>query len=67
MIGKLKFDDMIFPSLQEKTGSAKAQEILNNWEKFLPLFWQIVPPSEEDTPEANPSYTDQSLQEMATL
>ena len=45
----------------------KAQEVLNNWDKFLPLFWQLVPPSEEDTPEANASYSDQSLQEMATF
>nr|UAD85546.1 glutamate synthase [Gracilaria edulis] len=32
-----------------KTKSVKAQYILNNWSKFLPMFWQIVPPSESET------------------
>lgn len=35
------------------TGSAKAQEILEDWSAFLPKFWQIVPPSEADRPEAS--------------
>ncbi|KAJ7541176.1 hypothetical protein O6H91_10G049100 [Diphasiastrum complanatum] len=47
----------------EKTGSAKGNEVLLSWEKFLPQFWQLVPPSEEDTPEANYSY-DQPIQEL---
>ncbi|KAM0863809.1 hypothetical protein ACQ4PT_044345 [Festuca glaucescens] len=36
----------------EKTGSAKGAKILSEWEAYLPLFWQLVPPSEEDSPEA---------------
>ncbi|THU44553.1 hypothetical protein C4D60_Mb02t08590 [Musa balbisiana] len=36
----------------EKTGSSTGAAILREWEVYLPLFWQIVPPSEEDTPEA---------------
>jgi glutamate synthase (ferredoxin) len=36
----------------EKTGSTKGAKILNEWEAYLPLFWQLVPPSEEDSPEA---------------
>ncbi|KAK3043194.1 hypothetical protein RJ639_001627 [Escallonia herrerae] len=36
----------------EKTGSSKGSAILKEWDKYLPLFWQLVPPSEEDTPEA---------------
>ncbi|XP_059668315.1 ferredoxin-dependent glutamate synthase 1, chloroplastic/mitochondrial-like isoform X1 [Cornus florida] len=36
----------------EKTGSGKGSAILKEWDKYLPLFWQLVPPSEEDTPEA---------------
>lgn len=36
----------------EKTGSSKGSDILKEWDKYLPLFWQLVPPSEEDTPEA---------------
>lgn len=38
---------------QDKTGSATAIDVLQNWEEFLPKFWQLVPPSEEDTPEAS--------------
>ncbi|MGK7900339.1 MAG: glutamate synthase-related protein, partial [Hormoscilla sp.] len=37
---------------RDRTGSQKAKMILENWEKFLPLFWQVVPPSEADSPEA---------------
>jgi glutamate synthase (ferredoxin) len=36
-----------------KTGSQKAQEILNRWAEYLPKFWQLVPPSEAETPEAS--------------
>lgn len=32
-----------------KTRSVKAKYILENWSFFLPMFWQIVPPSEEAT------------------
>ncbi|OAB62813.1 glutamate synthase subunit alpha [Leptolyngbya valderiana BDU 20041] len=35
-------------------GSAKAQQILDNWSVYLPQFWQVVPPSEADTLLANP-------------
>ncbi|MEQ9373182.1 MAG: glutamate synthase large subunit [Coleofasciculus chthonoplastes F3-SA18-01] len=38
----------------DRTDSAKAKTILANWSEFLGKFWQVVPPSEEDTPEANP-------------
>lgn len=37
----------------DRTGSAKAAKILQNWPEFLPKFWQLVPPSEADSPEAN--------------
>jgi len=36
------------------TGSAKTQRILANWQEYLPRFWQVVPPSEAETPQANP-------------
>lgn len=39
----------------ERTGSPKAKQILENWLEYLPLFWQVVPPSEADSPEANPN------------
>jgi glutamate synthase (ferredoxin) len=38
----------------DRTGSQKAKTILANWSEYLPKFWQVVPPSEKDTPEANP-------------
>jgi glutamate synthase (ferredoxin) len=43
---------LIFYILKEKTGSEKGAAILREWEAYLPLFWQLVPPSEEDSPEA---------------
>ncbi len=35
-----------------RTGSRKAQAILRQWADYLPRFWQVVPPSEAATPEA---------------
>jgi glutamate synthase (ferredoxin) len=37
----------------EKTGSPKAGLILADWATYLPKFWQVVPPSEKDTAQAN--------------
>lgn len=42
--------------MKEKTGSSKGSAILKEWDTYLPLFWQLVPPSEEDTPEACAEY-----------
>lgn len=42
--------------VKEKTGSGKGASILKEWDRYLPLFWQLVPPSEEDTPEASAVY-----------
>jgi glutamate synthase (ferredoxin) len=36
----------------EKTGSAKGKLILEQWRTYLPKFWQVVPPSEADSPQA---------------
>ena len=36
-----------------KTGSAKGKAILADWDNYLGKFWQVVPPSEADRPEAN--------------
>ncbi|MEH2452944.1 glutamate synthase large subunit [Nostoc sp.] len=41
----------------ERTGSPKAKKILQNWQEFLPKFWQLVPPSEADSPEADSEKT----------
>nr|YP_009511614.1 glutamate synthase [Melanthalia intermedia]AXI97491.1 glutamate synthase [Melanthalia intermedia] len=45
-----------------KTKSIKAKRILENWLSFLPIFWQIVPPSEEAT--ALTSISNSSYQTM---
>ncbi len=37
----------------ERTGSPKAKQILDRWSESLPQFWQVVPPSEADSPEAS--------------
>lgn len=37
----------------ERTGSPKAKQILDRWSETLPQFWQVVPPSEADSPEAS--------------
>jgi glutamate synthase (ferredoxin) len=37
----------------QRTDSPKAKMILAHWSDYLPQFWQVVPPSEADTPEAN--------------
>jgi glutamate synthase (ferredoxin) len=36
----------------ERTDSARAREILANWQTYLPKFWQVVPPSEVNSAEA---------------
>jgi hypothetical protein len=37
----------------ELTGSTRAKAILDTWQESLPRFWQLVPPSEKQTPEAS--------------
>ncbi|KAG0546153.1 hypothetical protein BDA96_02G423300 [Sorghum bicolor] len=49
--GQMQLKSLI-ESYVEKTGSEKGATILREWEAYLPLFWQLVPPSEEDSPEA---------------
>mmetsp|Transcript_13331 Transcript_13331/g.42296 ORF Transcript_13331/g.42296 Transcript_13331/m.42296 type:complete len:1633 (+) Transcript_13331:103-5001(+) len=34
-----------------ETGSPKGQRILDSWGEYVPKFWQLVPPSEQGTPE----------------
>jgi len=34
----------------EKTGSEKAEDILNNWKNEVGKFWQVYPPSEVNNP-----------------
>lgn len=39
----------------DKTGSSKAKAILADWAVSKGKFWQLVPPAEKNTPEANPA------------
>ena len=34
---------------RDRTGSPKAALILERWDEYLPQFWQIIPPSEDNT------------------
>ncbi|CAO2822299.1 unnamed protein product [Amaranthus hypochondriacus] len=63
-VGQMQLKSLIEAHV-EKTGSTKGAAILKEWDKYLPLFWQLVPPSEEDTPEASAMF-DQKTTE-ATL
>nr|YP_010937629.1 glutamate synthase [Palisada intermedia]WKW95612.1 glutamate synthase [Palisada intermedia] len=40
-----------------KTKSIKARYILDNWQVYLPMFRQIVPPSEDSTSLTDPKYS----------
>lgn len=48
--GEQKLKELITNHLA-KTGSKKGQLILNNWDNYYPIFWQVVPPSESENPE----------------
>ncbi|KAI9082058.1 hypothetical protein K1719_035983 [Acacia pycnantha] len=64
-VGQMQLKTLIEAHV-EKTGSSKGAAILKEWDNYLPLFWQLVPPSEEDTPEANAKY-DSTAAEQVTL
>ncbi|MEE3716382.1 glutamate synthase-related protein [Tumidithrix elongata RA019] len=49
--GERQLKELIQAS-SDRTGSPKAKQILSNWSYYLPLFWQVVPPSEANSPEA---------------
>ncbi|ESW34093.1 hypothetical protein PHAVU_001G123900 [Phaseolus vulgaris] len=63
-VGQMQLKSLI-ESHVEKTGSTKGATILKDWDKYLSLFWQLVPPSEEDTPEANPKYDTSSAEQIS--
>jgi glutamate synthase (ferredoxin) len=58
--GEQQLKDLI-QAHADRTGSPKATQILTNWSEYLPLFWQVVPPSEADSPEANPNATQEKV------
>ncbi|MEM8828240.1 MAG: glutamate synthase large subunit [Cyanobacteria bacterium P01_G01_bin.19] len=44
-----------------RTGSAKGKAILQDWDNYLPQFWQVVPPSEADRAETNAEASEAAL------
>lgn len=57
--GEEQLKDMI--ELYEiKTKSLTAKDILDNWKIYLQRFWQIVPPSEQNTAFTNVKYSSYS-------
>ncbi|MEL6439615.1 MAG: glutamate synthase large subunit [Cyanobacteria bacterium J06621_8] len=50
--GANQLRDMIEAHVAQ-TDSAKGKAILDDWERYLPLFWQVVPPSEAERAETN--------------
>ncbi|XP_058107861.1 ferredoxin-dependent glutamate synthase, chloroplastic-like [Magnolia sinica] len=53
--GQLQLKSLIEAHV-DKTGSNKGASVLREWDTYLSLFWQLVPPSEEDTPEASTDF-----------
>ncbi len=49
--GAIQLQEMIQNHVN-KTGSPKGKAILQDWDNYLGKFWQVVPPSEADRPEA---------------
>lgn len=64
-VGQMQLKSLIEAHV-EKTGSGIGSSILKEWDKYLLLFWQLVPPSEEDTPEACAEY-EKTASETVTL
>ena len=56
--GEKQLQDLI-KDHAERSDSQKAKMILENWQQFLPKFWQLVPPSEANSPEANPQVVEE--------
>ncbi|CAL5423088.1 unnamed protein product [Camellia sinensis] len=64
-VGQMQLKNLIEAHV-EKTGNGIGSSILKEWDKYLLLFWQLVPPSEEDTPEACAEY-EKTASETVTL
>ncbi|KAK7396178.1 hypothetical protein VNO78_16993 [Psophocarpus tetragonolobus] len=65
-VGQMQLKNLIEAHV-EKTGSTKGAAILKDWDNYLSLFWQLVPPSEEDTPEANAKYDTTTAEQVTTF
>jgi len=51
-IGAAQLKELVEAHL-EATGSKRAAQILDNWDEYLPKFWQVYPSSEADAPEVS--------------
>ena len=51
-IGAAQLKELVEAHL-EATGSKRAAQILDNWDEYLPKFWQVYPSSEKDAPEVS--------------
>ena len=47
----------------EYTGSSSGKAILDDWNNEVQKFWQLVPPSEGNTPEANQTIENRRLEQ----
>ena len=47
------------------TGSARAGALLADWQTELGRFWQLVPPSEANTPEASKTVAERGAARAA--
>ena len=47
------------------TGSARAAALLADWQAALGSFWQLVPPSEANTPEASAAVAERAAARTA--
>jgi glutamate synthase (ferredoxin) len=45
----------------DRTGSPKAKLILKQWADYLPQFWQVVPPSEAQSPEVTTEVAEEKI------
>jgi glutamate synthase (ferredoxin) len=58
--GETQLKDLIQAHF-DRTQSQRAKQILEQWTEYLPKFWQVVPPSEADSPEANPNAIEEKV------
>lgn len=66
MLEDISFNFILFVVFveQDKTGSAKGKFVLENWDKVISQFWQLVPPSEDSTPEAKAGTDDKPIERL---
>ncbi|NET09021.1 MAG: glutamate synthase subunit alpha, partial [Symploca sp. SIO2B6] len=56
----------LIQSHADHTQSPKALDILANWSIYLPQFWQVVPPSEADSPEVSDRVSSEQSTKVLT-